>query len=131
MCHPAPASGPYYLSNISTTWLQAQRFCRVRQGDLAAVRDLEELEELAGLVEDSSRAVSLGLRRQWGWSVSDGDDYREGEPAYWNWADDDQPSGEACGTLGPSGQWFSSGCDGLKPFFCYSGENSQILKVQL
>lgn len=112
---------------MSRTWLEAQQYCRKTQGDLATVNDLQDLEKLAGLIEGSNRVAFLGLRRQWAWSVSDADDYREGEPAYWNWADNNEPSGEACGTIGLSGKWFSSSCSSLMHFFCYSGKNEQLM----
>lgn len=120
------AFNQYYFENISKTWLEAQQHCRTRGGDLATVSDLQDLEKLAGLVGSSDRGVFLGLRRQWAWSVSDADDYREGEPAYWNWADSNQSSGEACGTMGLSGKWFSCSCSSLRHFFCYRGKNERM-----
>ncbi|TNM93671.1 hypothetical protein fugu_001847 [Takifugu bimaculatus] len=111
----------YYLINSSKTWLEAQQHCRRAQGDLASVSDLQDLKELAGLLKDNSRVAFLGLRREWGWSVSDGDDYREGEPVYWNWADN-EPSQQDCVSVGLSGKWFATNCSTTLNFFCYNGK---------
>uniref|UniRef100_A0A674NV19 C-type lectin domain-containing protein n=1 Tax=Takifugu rubripes TaxID=31033 RepID=A0A674NV19_TAKRU len=109
----------YYLINSSKTWLEAQQHCRRAQGDLASVSDMQDLKELAGLLKDNSRVAFLGLRREWGWSVSDGDDYREGEPVYWNWADN-EPSQQDCVSVGLSGKWFATNCSTTLSFFCYN-----------
>lgn len=65
------------------------------RGDLATVNDVQDLEELASLIKEKRRVVFLGLRREWGWSLSDDDDYRQGEPAYWNW-DENEPHRQDC-----------------------------------
>lgn len=88
---------------------------------MASVSDLQDLKELAGLLKDNSPAVFLGLRRVWGWSVSVGDDYREGEPVYWNWADH-EPSQQDCVSVGMSGKWFATNCSATLNFFCYNGK---------
>lgn len=124
LCDVRSASNQYYFKNISTTWLEARQYCRERQDDLATVRDLR-----TGGARWSDRgqhpSCVLGLT-QWVWSVSDGDDYREGEPNYWNWADNNEFSGKACGTIGLSGKWFSSSCSSLMHFFCYNGKNQHL-----
>lgn len=126
LCDVGCSSNRFYFRKTSVTWPEARQYCRRKRGDLATVNDLQDLENLAGLVEDNHRVVFLGLRRQWAWSVSDSDAYREGEPAYWNWADGNERSGEACATIGPSGKWFSSSCSSQLHFFCYTGKNSHL-----
>lgn len=93
---------------------------------MASVNDLQDLGELAGLLKDKSQVVFLGLRREWGWSVSDDDDYREGEPIYSNWADN-EPSRHDCGSVGVSGKWFATNCSSILNVYCYDGKKLQVM----
>lgn len=129
LCNLRRASTPYYFMNVATTWLNARQLCRQGGGDLATVNDPQDLQELAGVMETSGHVALVGLRRQWAWSAADADDYREGEPAYWNWTDANETSGGACGAIGLFGKWFSSNCSSRSPFFCYRGKNQRLRAV--
>lgn len=79
--------------------------------------------ELTRLVDSSIQDVFIGSYRSWGWSLSEGDDYKQGEVSYWNWAGGQPVTGPTfCGNTGATGEWFASTCNLSFNFFCYNGE---------
>ncbi|XP_035531357.1 C-type lectin domain family 10 member A-like [Morone saxatilis] len=115
----------YHFINESKTWPEAQQYCREKHTDFATVNDEHDLEELAGLIDSEVPHVFLGLYRSWGWSMSDADDYKEGEVAYWKWANG-QPKTHYCGSIGSTGDWFATDCNSNLNFFCYNGKNDAL-----
>uniref|UniRef100_A0A8C3AEG4 C-type lectin domain-containing protein n=1 Tax=Cyclopterus lumpus TaxID=8103 RepID=A0A8C3AEG4_CYCLU len=75
----------YSFIETPQTWPDARRYCRDQHTDLATVNDEDDLEQLTGLIESGVSLVFLGLYRSWGWSLSDADDYKEGERTFWKW----------------------------------------------
>ncbi|XP_023151082.3 macrophage mannose receptor 1 [Amphiprion ocellaris] len=115
----------FHFIDTPTSWSEAQKYCRDKHRDLVSVNDEQELEELAALVGDGVSDVFLGLYRVWGWSRSEADDYREGEPAYWNWAAG-EPGSHLCGSLSESGGWSATDCSSSLSFFCYNGFEADL-----
>ncbi|XP_051257816.1 C-type mannose receptor 2-like isoform X2 [Dicentrarchus labrax] len=115
----------YHFNNEPKTWPEGQKYCREKHTDLASVSDEHDLEELAGLIHSDVPHVFLGLYRSWGWSMSDADDYKEGEVAYWKWASG-QPKTHYCGSIGSTGEWFAADCKSNLNFFCYNGSTTDI-----
>lgn len=111
----------YHFINSTKDWPTAQQYCRQQYNDLATVTDEDDLEKLPYLSGSASPYVHIGLYRDWGWSRSQDDDYREGEPAYWNWASG-QPSVNLCGGMSATGAWFAADCTTSLSFFCYNGK---------
>ncbi|XP_076738805.1 C-type mannose receptor 2-like [Maylandia zebra] len=109
----------YHFINNPKDWLTAQQYCRDMYTDLATITDEQDLEDLAGLVGSGGPFVYLGLYRDWGWSVSENDDYKEGEPAYWNWASG-EPSVQSCASMSATGGWYATPCNSTLSFFCYT-----------
>ncbi|XP_063757349.1 putative C-type lectin domain family 20 member A [Eleginops maclovinus] len=115
----------YHFIKESKTWLEAQQYCSENHTDLATVNDEQDLEELASLVGSDASQVFIGLYKSWGWSVSDADDHKEGEPAYWKWASD-EPKGYGCGYTKLSGEWYAGNCKTTLKFICYRGKNDTL-----
>ncbi|KAM8898852.1 C-type mannose receptor 2-like isoform 2-T4 [Spinachia spinachia] len=107
------------------SWADARQHCRDKHTDLATINDEEDLMKLSELMEREVPRAFLGLYRTWGWSLTDDDDHREGEEAYWNWA-----SGEAlkkalqCGRIGESGEWFATDCSVSLNVSCYTASET-------
>ncbi|KAF3837337.1 hypothetical protein F7725_004801, partial [Dissostichus mawsoni] len=89
---------------------------------MAAVNDEQDLVDLGSLVDSEFSHVFIGLQRSWGWSLSDADDHKEGEPSYWNWASDEQQEAKHCGIIKGTGKWFAANCSTPKKFICYNGK---------
>lgn len=123
LCHFILASHlrRYHFIDQAKTWHEAKRYCRETHTDLATVNDLQDLEDLAGLNEPGKQLVFLGLHREWSWSLSNDDDYKEGEQAYWKWARG-QPITHQCGSIGLTGEWFATNCSSMLNFICYNGK---------
>uniref|UniRef100_A0A3Q3GA87 C-type lectin domain-containing protein n=1 Tax=Labrus bergylta TaxID=56723 RepID=A0A3Q3GA87_9LABR len=99
----------YHFISQSKTWGNALQHCRTKYTDLATVNNQQDLEDLASLTGSSVTQVFLGLYRPWGWSRSDADDYREEEPAYWNWEKSSFPYTD-CGLIARNGLWSPKAC---------------------
>lgn len=69
----------YHFINSAKTWHVAQQYCRRDHTDLATVNDAQDLEELAGLIGSGEQVAFVGLYQGWKWSLSDDDDYKEGD----------------------------------------------------
>ncbi|XP_044040991.1 C-type mannose receptor 2-like [Siniperca chuatsi] len=122
LCHFASSlhHRQYHFISEPKTWPEAQQYCREKHTDLATVNNVQDLEELAGLINSEVTSyIFLGLYRSWGWSVSDADDYKEGELGYWNWASG-EPVKYFCGSIGSTGEWFATNCNSSLNFFCYN-----------
>lgn len=76
---------------------------------------------LADLPGSEEQVPFVGLHQTWGWSSSGHDDY-EGEVAYWNWASKPAQGQQACGVVGPTGQWAARNCNNKLNFICFSGK---------
>lgn len=116
-----------YISEPKT-WTEAQQYCREKYTDLATVNDVQDLEELAGLITSKVKYTFFGLYRSWFWSLSETDDYKEGEPAYWNWARG-EPTEKYCGSIKSTGEWFATDCNCSLNFFCYNGKNMMHINI--
>ncbi|GLD64671.1 uncharacterized protein AKAME5_001620300 [Lates japonicus] len=120
----------YHFINQLKTWPEAQRYCREKHADLATINDEEDIRELTGLVGSGFQYAHVGLYRGWTWSLSDTDDYKEGEPVYWNWASGQpssgQPATRLCGSMGVTGEWFATNCSTGLSFFCYDSHITDI-----
>ncbi|KAL6118354.1 uncharacterized protein ACO6RY_03169 [Pungitius sinensis] len=107
------------------SWDGARRHCRERHTDLATVNDQVDLVKLSGLIERQVPRAFLGLYRAWGWSLTDDDDYREGEEAYWNWGSgEDLKKDVYCGSIGAAGEWFATNCTVGLNVSCYNGSQT-------
>lgn len=95
---------------------------------MATVNAVQDLEELAGPIKPGKPLVFLGLHRGWSWSLSDADDYKEGEPAYWNWAGG-QPIAQHCGNIGSTGEWFATNCSSRLNFSCDNSKKMTHLYI--
>ncbi|XP_047462504.1 C-type mannose receptor 2-like [Mugil cephalus] len=115
----------YHFVNESKEWSEAQQYCRATHTDLATVNDEHDLAQLASLVDYGVPYVYIGLYRSWGWSLSEDDDYKEGEPAFWNWASG-EPMNHFCGSISSTGEWYATDCNVRMSFFCYDGFAADI-----
>ncbi|KAI9546244.1 hypothetical protein NQZ68_028660 [Dissostichus eleginoides] len=116
----------YNFINESKTWLEARQHCREYHTDLAAVNDEQDLVDLGSLVDSEFSHVFIGLQRSWGWSLSDADNHKEGEPSYWNWASDEHQEAKHCGIIKRTGKWFAANCSTPKKFICYNESTTDL-----
>ncbi|XP_068584469.1 putative C-type lectin domain family 20 member A [Cebidichthys violaceus] len=115
----------YNFINEAKTWLDARQYCRDKHTDLASVNDEEDLQKLPGLIESGVSYAFLGLYRVWGWSLSDADDYKEGEQAHWKWTSGEPLAKQHhCGSIGATGEWFATACNNSLNFSCYDGSKT-------
>ncbi|KAM9425706.1 P-selectin-like [Pholidichthys leucotaenia] len=117
--------GRYHFISESKDWLAAQQYCRSSYTDLATITDDQDLKDLADVVSYGVQYVHLGLYRSWGWSRSEEDDYKEGEPAFWNWASG-EPTDYFCGSMSASGEWHTTDCNTNLNFICYNAFAADI-----
>ncbi|XP_071385652.1 C-type mannose receptor 2-like, partial [Centroberyx affinis] len=118
----------YQFINQPMTWHQAQNYCREEHTDLATVDSMEDMKQLARLVKVGVSNVWLGMYRVWGWTLSQSDDYQEGEAEYSNWKVNEPGRKGHCGVMSMAGGWRATNCTRPKPFFCYNGSATEISK---
>ncbi|MBN3293406.1 MRC1 protein, partial [Polypterus senegalus] len=106
-------SGSCSFQSRSTTWLEAQSFCRKNNMDLASIQSMTEIQQLTNLVPSASFfPVWTGLYREgqnWQWSNGDAAIYYNWKAVYY------------CGALNVQGTWNDINCSVNKTFFCYKG----------
>lgn len=92
---------------------------------------MQDLEILATLAGSGEHVSFVGLHKTWSWSLSDYDDYHEGEMAYWNWANN-QPHKYNCGIVRSNGEWAARTCKDELNFICYTGKvTTQVVQVHM
>ncbi|KAI3375670.1 hypothetical protein L3Q82_003972 [Scortum barcoo] len=110
---------------------ELHRLVRELKFDGAPVLQRLHVEEVAvglfGRLSCLSSTVigRLGLHRNWSWSRSNDDDYKEGELPYWNWASG-EPTKQYCGSIGSTGEWLATNCSSSFNFVCYDSNASDI-----
>lgn len=127
ICTPRLYHTYEYISEPKT-WPEAQRYCREKHTDLATIHDEQDLRNLFDLQKTRPPLAWTGLRRGWGWSLFDADDYKEGEAAYWSWTSGEPSSRGLCGSIAARGGWHATSCALRLHFFCYNGENTNVVR---
>ncbi|XP_062372006.1 macrophage mannose receptor 1-like [Sardina pilchardus] len=121
----------FVFINSTSTWSNAQHYCREHRTDLASVRNKNENERVKNLVPSGNDAWIGLFRDAWKWSDGNNSSYR-----YWN---DNEPNNnwkrkENCGDfwMSANGKWNDENCSILRPFFCYTGPKvrRQIVSVE-
>ncbi|KAK1154851.1 macrophage mannose receptor 1-like [Acipenser oxyrinchus oxyrinchus] len=97
------------------SWSEAQRYCREKHTDLAAVRSQEEAKQLLNITGASLGDSWIGLYRDdtqnWQWSNSD-------DVIYSKWRED-----VFCASVNSEGKWVDLPCNFQKAFMCYKGKD--------
>uniref|UniRef100_A0A672K871 C-type lectin domain-containing protein n=1 Tax=Sinocyclocheilus grahami TaxID=75366 RepID=A0A672K871_SINGR len=102
----------YIYISFLYTWREAQRHCRLYYTDLVSVRNLDENNQIMGLIPTLAFAYIGLFKDDFAWSDGSTSSFR-------NW-DLLQPDflGE-CVALTDNKFWKTELCGKLKPFFCY------------
>ena len=126
--HALPPIKSYYYVDQKLNWTDAQQHCRERNGDLATVDDVADLQHLqesrTGFNYDND-FLWIGLyddRTRWKWSLGD-QDYKVGQD-YGQWRNrkpDFHYCEENCTHFIYTGDWDDVRCDELNSAVCYDG----------
>nr|XP_055057848.1 lymphocyte antigen 75-like [Misgurnus anguillicaudatus] len=116
------SSKQYSYNTTTTTWRDAQRFCRNNQTDLTSVRNKTENEQIQTKINNNDHEVWIGLfSDSWEWSDKSNSTFR-----YWN---SGKPSGakDQCTEvlMNDQGRWNDASCSTSLTFVCH--EDEQIL----
>lgn len=113
------SSGMYVVLE-KKSWIEAQTYCRLKNGELASVMNQTENEALQQVLDENgplSSSVWIGLFRDaWEWS-----DHSDNSFRYWH---SSQPNNDGICTVYHISydSWFDRDCASSRPFYCYNGE---------
>ncbi|KAI7792075.1 putative lectin C-type domain containing, partial [Triplophysa rosa] len=121
------SSKAYIIDTSSTTWRDAQSFCRQHHTDLINVRNQTDNQLIQNIINDPQRSVWIGLfRDSWEWSDNTDSAFR-----YWKSGQPDNYGGyEDCTVVGMAveGKWIDVPCSGSYTFVCHEDELILIQK---
>ncbi|XP_059904607.1 asialoglycoprotein receptor 2-like [Gadus macrocephalus] len=127
--HALPPIESYYYVDQKLSWTDAQQHCRERNGDLATVDnvvDIQHLQESRTGFNYDNDFMWIGLyddRTRWKWSLRD-QDYKLGQN-YGTWVGDNPDfydNEENCTTMYSTGSWMDKSCDARFSAACFDGE---------
>uniref|UniRef100_A0A8C1J1W3 C-type lectin domain-containing protein n=1 Tax=Cyprinus carpio TaxID=7962 RepID=A0A8C1J1W3_CYPCA len=128
ICHgmPRPSVPMYQFMNQSMTWLDAQRYCRARFTDLAAVMTMNDVRRLVTTVDPGyNGSVWIGLRAvgvgRWVWSMGDS---TISQDSMWN---PGEPSGDGECVRSFNGSWYDESCSTVLPFVCFNDSTGFVI----
>uniref|UniRef100_A0A8B9H5K1 C-type lectin domain-containing protein n=1 Tax=Astyanax mexicanus TaxID=7994 RepID=A0A8B9H5K1_ASTMX len=122
----------YHFVNQSTTWTEAQSYCRQTYTDLATINNMYEMKKVNDTLKGKGRDyVWIGLDHgdtgKWGWSLGDGNFDTVGD-SYQNWSigEPNNPGGkEFCVAMyNQNGTWLDVECGDKYRFVCLDGKNN-------
>lgn len=119
LLHVASSVDPYTLVFEGMSWVEAQKFCRLHETDLASVRSLRESEEIQNILQENME-VWIGLHRD-SWNWSDGTNF-----SFSSWSDgqpDNDVNPEACVSM-LNGGWNDTLCSTGLYFICQGESQS-------
>uniref|UniRef100_A0A8C2A6A5 Si:dkeyp-94g1.1 n=1 Tax=Cyprinus carpio TaxID=7962 RepID=A0A8C2A6A5_CYPCA len=116
----------YQFMNQSMTWLDAQRYCRARFTDLAAVMTMNDVRRLVTTVDPGyNGSVWIGLRAvgvgRWVWSMGDS---AISQDSMWN---PGEPSGDGECVRSFNGSWYDESCSTVLPFVCFNDSTGFVI----
>ena len=130
ICFTSAGLDKYILVEVKKTWYEAQEYCRSRNGDLATVTNMEDLNHLTDMtagpqywigLNDFNRKTMDLYPNSWRWSTQTRSrsgymNFVSGEPNYY-------AGREECAVMRTEGTWNDYNCDYLYHFVCFSGKN--------
>ncbi|XP_057179947.1 macrophage mannose receptor 1-like isoform X1 [Triplophysa rosa] len=118
---PPNSSKAYIINTSSTTWRDAQSFCRQHHTDLINVRNQTDNQLIHNIIHDPHTSVWIGLfRDSWEWSDNIDSAFR-----YWNSGEPNDAGGsEDCTVVGMAveGKWIDMSCSRTYTFVCHEDE---------
>ncbi|XP_076027628.1 macrophage mannose receptor 1-like isoform X2 [Genypterus blacodes] len=125
----------YHFVNEPKTWIEAQSYCRERDGDLASIKTAEDLKKVENLIQGHAPEVWIGLsddEKSWRWSMDgtyifDGD----GNSAFGNWMvfhHNNAASNEHCAEIS-NGVLNDIACGSLRQSVCYDNLTNTFITV--
>ncbi|CAL8386365.1 unnamed protein product [Boreogadus saida] len=135
--HALPPIKSYYYEDQKLSWTDAQQHCRERNGDLATVdnvADLQHLQESRTGFNYDDDFMWIGLyddRTRWKWSLGD-QDYKFGQNyGRWNGLNPlFTENKENCTALLASGNWYDLLCSQQRHAVCFDDEEPNYILVQ-
>uniref|UniRef100_A0A3B5A657 C-type lectin domain-containing protein n=1 Tax=Stegastes partitus TaxID=144197 RepID=A0A3B5A657_9TELE len=113
----------YRFINISLSWHEAQRFCRVKFADLATVNNMDDKNKLVNALRGRVTSTWIGLHTgaSYRWMWADG----SGRVGFTKWNDGEPNHASAdewCAETSSTGTWNDASCAEEKNFVCYERE---------
>ncbi|XP_016333234.1 macrophage mannose receptor 1-like [Sinocyclocheilus anshuiensis] len=127
ICYGSEPSIPMYqFMNQSMTWLDAQRYCRARFTDLAAVMTMNDVRRLVTTVDHGyNGSVWIGLHAlgvgRWLWTMGDS---AISQDSMWH---PGEPSGDGECVRSFNGSWYDESCSTVLPFVCFNDSTGFII----
>ncbi|KAK0149561.1 Macrophage mannose receptor 1 [Merluccius polli] len=130
VCLSSAGLNKYILFEVAKTWHDAQEYCRSLHGDLATVKNMDDLNQLT--VMTAGQVTWIGLNdfhrtsmdlypNSWRWSTQ-----TRSQTAYMNFASgqpNNAPGKKICVMFGTLGTWYDNNCAVRWEFFCFSGSS--------
>ncbi|XP_059921389.1 macrophage mannose receptor 1-like [Gadus macrocephalus] len=130
VCFTSAGLDKYVLVEEDKTWYEAQEYCRSRNGDLASVTNMEDLNQLSDMtavqswigLNDFNRKTMDLYPNSWRWSTQTRSrsgymNFKSGEP-------NNLSGREECVKTGTDGTWSDYNCSALYHFVCFSGSSN-------
>nr|XP_008277952.1 PREDICTED: uncharacterized protein LOC103355812 [Stegastes partitus] len=115
----------YRFINISLSWHEAQRFCRVKFADLATVNNMDDKNKLVNALRGRVTSTWIGLHTgaSYRWMWADG----SGRVGFTKWNDGEPNHASAdewCAETSSTGTWNDASCAEEKNFVCYERQHN-------
>ncbi|KAA0721577.1 Rhamnose-binding lectin RBL [Triplophysa tibetana] len=124
---PPNSSKSYIINTSSTTWREAQSFCRQYHTDLTSVKNQTDNQLIHNIINDPHTSVWIGLfRDSWEWSDNTDSAFR-----YWDSGQPDNLDGSQNCTvtnMNNEGKWHDISCSVFYTFVCHEDELILIQK---
>ncbi|XP_041819416.1 C-type lectin lectoxin-Enh4-like [Chelmon rostratus] len=125
VCQEDEGSSGMYVVLEKKSWIEAQTYCRLKNGELASVMNQTENEALQQVLDENgplSSSVWIGLFRDaWEWS-----DHSDNSFRYWH---SSQPNNDGICTVYHISydSWFDRDCASSRPFYCYNVKVTRLI----
>ncbi|KAK0141911.1 Macrophage mannose receptor 1 [Merluccius polli] len=130
VCFSSAGLNKYTLVEVAKTWHDAQEYCRSRHGDLATVKNMDDLNQLTNMTARNVTWIGLNdLNRKsmdlypnsWRWSTQTRSqtgymNFAPGEPDYYG-------GRKECVEIRTDGTWNDWVCAARQTFSCFSGSS--------
>ncbi|XP_056603695.1 secretory phospholipase A2 receptor-like [Triplophysa dalaica] len=118
------SSKAYIIHTSTTTWREAQSFCRQNHTDLITVRNQTDNQLIHNIINNPDTSVWIGLfRDSWEWSDNTDSTFR-----YWDSGQPDNSKDCTMNNMNNEGKWHDVSCSNSYTFVCHEDELILIQK---